>query len=568
VIVQTVLNQMIVMVKKIVRWENDQNNNNNNNNIGSGVGSSGISKPNRPKSEHNSNRKEGRSGTPIYDIMKNNRSLTPYDQDERGSQTLNPQQLVYYRQAKEDQQENFNQNYHHTFHPSSHPPQKANSVGSSTPKMGNTIVGLPPLIAEQQNLPTTPHPSFVFPNEFNTSKPFQFYQKQQQQQQQIMSGSGGIPYPMSGSGGINNNNNNSNNNNTFQPTTTTTTTTTTNNNNNNRNNNSGSITSTNTSSVNTWIDWNNKEAHFEWEIEYSELEFGPLIGKGFFGEVKRGFWRETDVAIKIIYRDQFKTKSSLVMFQNEVGILSKLRHPNVVQFLGACTTGSEEHHCIVTEWMGGGSLRQFLTDYFHILEQNPHLRLKIALDIAKGMTYLHGWTPAILHRDLSSRNILLDHSIDPETLISKGHKFNDFKCKISDFGLSRLKMEQGERMTSSVGCIPYMAPEVFKGDSNSEKSDVYSFGMILWELLTSDEPQQDMKPMKMAHLAAYEHYRPPIPLTTSLKWREILTQCWDTLPEKRPTFKQIITHLKEMEEQGASSFAPIPVQTIDTGVYA
>ncbi|EFA75541.1 hypothetical protein PPL_11046 [Heterostelium album PN500] len=300
----------------------------------------------------------------------------------------------------------------------------------------------------------------------------------------------------------------------------------------------------------------------EYEIDFNELEFGEPLGKGFFGEVKRGTWRETDVAIKIIYRCQFKTKTSVEMFQNEVSILSKLRHPNVVQFLGACTSGSEEHHCIVIEWMGGGSLRQFLIDYFQFLEQNPLLRLNIAKDIAKGMCYLHGSNPPILHRDLSSGNILLDNTIDTR----RTYNVNDFKCKISDFGLSRLKMEQGT-MTASVGCIPYMAPEVFKGESNSEKSDVYSYAMILWELLTSEEPQQDMKPMKMANLAAHESYRPPIPLTTNPKWKELITMCWDSNPDRRPTFKQIIDHIKEMESKGISSFAPIPVANFDTGLY-
>ncbi|GAM26086.1 hypothetical protein SAMD00019534_092610 [Acytostelium subglobosum LB1] len=301
----------------------------------------------------------------------------------------------------------------------------------------------------------------------------------------------------------------------------------------------------------------------EYEIDFSELEFGPVLGKGFFGEVKRGYWRETDVAIKTIYRDQFKTKSSLEMFQNEVSILSKVRHPNVVQFLGACTAISSEQ-CIVIEWMGGGSLREFLDNHFDILELNPKLRLKIALDIAKGMNYLHGRTPPILHRDLSSRNILLDNPLDTRD----SYKVSDFKCKISDFGLSRLKMEQSSAMTASVGCFLYMAPEVYTGEANSEKSDVYSFSMVLWELITAKELQQmDMNPMKMANLAANENYRPVLPMTTSTKWKELIASCWDANPANRPTFRQIIIQLKEMEEQGESSYAPIPVSNVDIGFY-
>lgn len=139
--------------------------------------------------------------------------------------------------------------------------------------------------------------------------------------------------------------------------------------------------------------------------------------------------------------------------------------------------------------MTGGSLRSFLNSHFHSI--TPSIRIKIGWDIAKGMTYLHGWTPPILHRDLSTRNILLDvdgcwtGSSTPTSAVRP----STVRCKVADFGLSRLKLEHGV-MTASVGCIPYMAPEVYKGESNSEKSDVYSYGMILWEVLTGEEPQQ------------------------------------------------------------------------------
>lgn len=104
-------------------------------------------------------------------------------------------------------------------------------------------------------------------------------------------------------------------------------------------------------------------------------------------------------------------------------------------------------------------------------------------------------------------------------------------------------------MTSSVGCIPYMAPEVYKGEWNSEKSDVYSYGIILWELLTGEEPQQDMKPLKMAHLAAHAGYRPPIPYGTSAQWRSLITTCWAENPDERPTFRQVIASLKDVEAE-------------------
>eukprot|EP01113_Clastostelium_recurvatum_P027404 TRINITY_DN3304_c0_g1_i4.p1 TRINITY_DN3304_c0_g1~~TRINITY_DN3304_c0_g1_i4.p1 ORF type:complete len:1640 (-),score=340.10 TRINITY_DN3304_c0_g1_i4:13-4932(-) len=331
---------------------------------------------------------------------------------------------------------------------------------------------------------------------------------------------------------------------------------------------SSTSSSTSTSSSNLADSDNATPGGADWEIPYDELEFGVVVGKGFFGEVKHGSWRDTDVAIKIIYRDSFKSRSSYEMFQNEVRILSRLRHPNIVQFLGACT--SLDHQVIVTEWMSGGSLRQFLVDHFKMLDRYPQQRLKMALDIARGMTYLHDRPQPILHRDLSTRNILLDYDAGRDlgstvannamTDQERAQFLGGLKCKVADFGLSRLKLESGS-MTASVGCIPYMAPEVYKGESNSEKSDVYSFSMILWELWTGQEPQQEMKPMKMAHLAAHEGYRPVLPLHTPPLWRDLITVCWANEPERRPSFKQIISRLRTM-----SPTSPSPAHTLPVGV--
>ena len=219
----------------------------------------------------------------------------------------------------------------------------------------------------------------------------------------------------------------------------------------------------------------------------------------------------------------------------------------------------------------GGSLRQFLNSHYQAI--TPLVRIKIGLDIAKGMNYLHGWTPPILHRDLSTRNILLDvdsswsntpHGLNSSLSSSslgisspaQPVRASSVRCKVADFGLSRLKLEHGV-MTASVGCIPYMAPEVYKGEANSEKSDVYSYGMILWEVLSGEEPQQDMKPLKMAHLAAHAAYRPPLPASTHPAWRTLITACWTEDPEARPTFRSIIGSLKDMEEKEKTALAAL-----------
>jgi len=288
-------------------------------------------------------------------------------------------------------------------------------------------------------------------------------------------------------------------------------------------------------------------------IGIDELDFMETLGSGFFGEVRKASWRCTVVAVKSIFRETYNNRSDL--FQQEVGMLNLLRHPNILQFIGVAEDGNK--HYIVTEFMGGGSLEAFLFKKFYIFNGNPSLRLRFAKDIAKGMCYLHGWKPdPILHRDLGSRNILLN---EDQNL-----------AKVADFGLSRFA-DNKRAMTTAVGCLPWVcvctcsqfacagaclltcysfqvAPEVFKGDSYSSKADVYSFGMILFELMTGHSPlPEDMEPLKMANMVAHEGFRPPLPPACPPSWRGVIEKCWAGEPASRPDFSEIIRALEGID---------------------
>eukprot|EP01132_Coremiostelium_polycephalum_P007877 gene7877-9696_t len=274
-------------------------------------------------------------------------------------------------------------------------------------------------------------------------------------------------------------------------------------------------------------------------IRYNEFKFGQIVGQGYFGEVRKAIWKGAMVAVKILHRNTYRNTDNTEenVFLKEVAILSLLRHPNVVQFLGVCSESNQ--NCIVTEYMGGGSLDRMLQDRYFLIRHRPEFAWKISLDIAKGMFYLHDWKPnPILHRDLSTKNILLDESC----LIAK----------VADFGLSK---EQGFEMTASVGYLPFQAPEVFIGELYTSKADVYSYGILLWCILTGEQPNQNLQPLKMAHLVAYENYRPPLPTLQSpllLPLLNLVQLCWKTNPEERPTFSFILDYL----EANIPSMAP------------
>lgn len=140
----------------------------------------------------------------------------------------------------------------------------------------------------------------------------------------------------------------------------------------------------------------------EWEIEYEEVELDKLVGKGGYGEVYRGVWRGTEVAIKKLLVQKME-KKHLKEFKHEINLMSKLRHPNVVLFMAAVTR--PPNLCIVTEFLPRGSLFAVLRD--RTIRYDWALMKKMAMDAAKGMNYLHCSKPPILHRDLKSLNLLV-----------------------------------------------------------------------------------------------------------------------------------------------------------------
>ncbi|XP_004302840.1 PREDICTED: probable LRR receptor-like serine/threonine-protein kinase At1g67720-like [Fragaria vesca subsp. vesca] len=207
------------------------------------------------------------------------------------------------------------------------------------------------------------------------------------------------------------------------------------------------------------------------EIEEATRKFEKKIGSGGFGVVYYGKTKDgKEIAVKVLTSNSFQGKRE---FSNEVTLLSRIHHRNLVQFLGYCQ--EDGRSMLVYEFMHNGTLKEHLYGPLtHEQRINWIKRLEIAEDAAKGIEYLHtGCVPAIIHRDLKSSNILIDKNM---------------RAKVSDFGLSKLAVDGASHVSSIVrGTVGYLDPEYYISQQLTDKSDVYSFGVILLELISGQE---------------------------------------------------------------------------------
>lgn len=272
------------------------------------------------------------------------------------------------------------------------------------------------------------------------------------------------------------------------------------------------------------MDGTTKGFKANYEISYNDLIFDRKISEGGYGIVYRGRWKYTTVAIKEIKREIIE-QDKLEEFKNECAVMEVIRHPNVVLFLGACTR--QPNLCIILEYCSRGSLWSLLHDLS--IKMNWEYRKKFAMDIAKGVYYLHTNKQPILHRDLKSLNVLLDHALN---------------CKLADFGWTRIL---GKVMTSKIGTYQWMAPEVINGFKYTEKADVFSFGVILWELATRKPPYYGIDGQLVSVRVVKEGLRPKISDKEAPgPFLDLMKRCWHEDPDKRPSFGEIIKELDSM----------------------
>jgi len=263
------------------------------------------------------------------------------------------------------------------------------------------------------------------------------------------------------------------------------------------------------------------------EIDPSEIEELEIIGEGSFGKVYIGRCRGKDVAIKKLNKPITDTKT-LKTFKDEVGVMSSFFHPNICLFMGACTKPG--NFFIVQEYLVGGDVEKILRSNAKL---SLHTRLQWAKDAALGVNWLHQNNPVFIHRDLKTSNLLIDEN---------------GRVKVCDFGLSQVK-RHGQMLQdrdSAKGTPLWMAPEVMNFLQFNEKADVYSFGIVLWELLTRDEPFKHHNNFeKFKRAVCIQRERPSIPESCPDSLRTLIEECWAHNANIRPSFEDIIARLNE-----------------------
>ncbi|KAG2983947.1 hypothetical protein PC120_g24332 [Phytophthora cactorum] len=217
-------------------------------------------------------------------------------------------------------------------------------------------------------------------------------------------------------------------------------------------------------------------------IPRKRIHIGQLLSRGAFGEVYAGVFNDQEVAVKMLLPSTRRDIRLVNEFLSEARLTACMEHPRIVTLIGVAWNSLSDL-CVVLEFMEGGDLRTLLDNYEKARYSVGFNREKIiiALHVCHALTYLHSLEPPVIHRDLKSRNILLNEM---------------HEAKLTDFGISRERIDQ--TMTAGVGTSLWMAPEVMMGEKYDDKADIFSFGVVLSELDLHTLPYAQLK-QEMQH---------------------------------------------------------------------
>ncbi|CAL9223590.1 unnamed protein product [Arabidopsis halleri] len=282
-------------------------------------------------------------------------------------------------------------------------------------------------------------------------------------------------------------------------------------------------------------------------FKYSEVvnitnNFERVIGKGGFGKVYHGVINGEQVAVKVLSEESAQGYKE---FRAEVDLLMRVHHTNLTSLVGYCN--EINHMALIYEYMANDNLGNFLAGKRSFILSWEE-RLKISLDAAQGLEYLHnGCKPPIVHRDVKPTNILLNEKL---------------QAKMADFGLSRSFSVEGSGQVSTVvaGSIGYLDPEYYSTRQMNEKSDVYSLGVVLLEVITGHPAIASSKTEK-THISDHvrlmlangdirgivdQRLRERYDVGSAWKMSEIALACTEHTSAQRPTMSQVVMELKQI----------------------
>lgn len=277
-------------------------------------------------------------------------------------------------------------------------------------------------------------------------------------------------------------------------------------------------------------------------LNLSDIENLELVGEGATAQVYRGILDGEVVAVKKMdCHPSSMSQKGRVNLSRELRILHSIQHENLVAFYGVAVSGCTLS--IVMEYCAGGAAFDLLhnEDRFSLSWTQ---RWKIAMDVAKAMSYLHSFTPQIIHRDLKSLNLLFKEAV------TSSHEVPF--VKVVDFGLSRMAEIQPDSpgvMTKNAGTPHWMAPEVFESNKYDRQVDVYSYSMILYELICTRIPFEEVSNKQRLGLMVCQGHRPnleAVPEDCPEEFMRIMIKCWDQAPEVRPEFSAVVEMLSAL----------------------
>jgi len=280
---------------------------------------------------------------------------------------------------------------------------------------------------------------------------------------------------------------------------------------------------------------------FKW-IEPSELKKTQKINKGAFAKVYKGLLGDKVVAIKTMIGSV--TEDVIHSFRSECEVLSAVPpSPHLVTFFGACIEIEGDKLSLIMEYCPNGSLYSLLHDEAYNLTWKK--AFKWIVQTIEGVNVLHTQNPPLVHRDIKTLNLLLDENWD---------------IKVCDFGLSRFRtMTNVDTLGEIRGTMAYCPPEIYDAHIFSSQSDIYSIGIVIWEIMWRLITKHYERPFSTTHFpditfdfqiiikSSKEEQRPPIPEGCPPVITELIQNCWQKDPEKRPNCTALLTALKQMQ---------------------